>query len=275
MRTIKNYALPAGRQELRITNYKIKLFLILVIIGGVFWANKYSWQGGDISILSINEDKVEMINVSPSRGMVNTYVIENMDLWIPNGMGWYPASRLGLIVNDDIKLAREVMFYNFGFWPKQVLRQQKWNQNKSLWSMLGPIGLIRYRLISENWLWRNDKLKLANLFEIMPRDMASNDIVSSDVKINVINASGKNGFGNMIADRLEWLGLMVTSVQTFELQKTCQIYYEYLGKETKVALMLAQIFGCETINRQGMFELILGTDIEEVIKYSQTYVRAL
>lgn len=251
-----------------------KLVPILVIVFGIFLANKFSWQGEDISILSINGDKVEMINVSPSRGMVNTYVVEDMDLWIPNGMGWYPANRLGLIVKNDVKLAQRTAFYNFGFWPKQVMLEQKWHQGKSLLSLLGPVGFIRYKLMSAEWLWRNEKLDINNISEIMPRDMADSVRLLSDIKINVINATGKNGLGNMIADRLEWFGLMVTSVQTYEAQKSCQLFYDYSAKDRESAVILANIFACEVVNRQGLMELIVGTEMEEVIKYSQTYVRS-
>jgi len=253
---------------------KIKIFIFCLVVGGVILGNKVSWQGGDVSILSINDEKVEMINVSPSRGMVNTYVVENMDLWIPNGMGWYPANRLGLIVKNDVKLAQRTAFYNFGFWPKEVIFGQKWNENRSLLSILGPIGFIKYRLMSEEWLWRNDKLDINNLSEVIPRDLADNGRLVSDIKINVVNATGKNGFGNMIADRLEWFGLMVTSVQTYEPQKSCQLFYDFSSKDKETAVILANIFGCEVINRQGLLELVLGTDMEEVIKYSQTYVRS-
>jgi len=37
---------------------------------------------------------------------------------------------------------------------------------------------------------------------------------------------------------------------------------------------LTKILGCKMVNREGGVELILGTDIEEMIKYSQTYVRS-
>lgn len=253
---------------------KIKLLLILVTVLVGFLLNKFSWQGEDISILLIDNDKVKLVNVSPQRGMVNTYLVENMDLWIPNGMGWYPASRLGLIVKDDTKLAQNTVFYNFGFWPKYILKQSNWNDTKTLVSMLGPVGFIKYRLQSDGWLWKSDNLKLNDLKEIVPRDMADNRIVSSDIKINVINASGKDGFGNMIADRLEWFGLMVTSVQTFDIQKLCQINVENVDRQMMTANILSKIFNCKIENRPGLFELILGTDNEEMVKYSQTYVRA-
>lgn len=247
---------------------------ILVIILGVFWANKMSWQGGDLAILSIDGDKVEMVNVSPERGMVNSYEVKNMDLWIPNGMGWYPVSRLGLIVKNDVNLARKVMFYNFGFWPKYVIWQGTWNDNKSLWSILGPVGWLRFRLLSDQWLWKNETLKINNLVEIMPRDMSNSQVIAADIKINVVNASGKNGLGNMIADRLEWWGLMVTSVQTSQEEKESVIYVDFKNKNLEIVNLLAKIMGCKVINRDGGIELILGTDIEEMIKYSQTYVRA-
>lgn len=270
---MKTQSSPAWRR-----GWGIKLFLILIVVGGVFIANKFSWQGDDLSILSIVGDRVEMVNISPERGMVNSYLVEDTDLWIPNGMGWYPSSRLGLIVKNDVNLARKVMFYNFGFWPKYVIWQGTWNDNKSLWSILGPVGWLRFRLLSDQWLWKNETLKINNLAEIMPRDMSNSQVIRADIKINVVNASGKNGLGNMIADRLEWWGLMVTSVQTSQEEKESVIYVDFnkarQNKSFETISLLAKIMGCKVINRDGGVELILGTDIEEMIKYSQTYVRA-
>jgi len=248
------------------------------MVGGVFLLNKFSWQGEDFLIFSIDGEKVEMINISPERGMVNSYVIANMDLWIPNGMGWYPVSRLGLIVKNDVKLAQRTAFYNFGFWPQVISFQNSWSDNRSLWSILGPIGWFRFRLSSDQWLWKNETLKINNLREIMPRDMSSSQIVGADIKINVVNATGKNGLGNMMADRLDWWGLMVTSVQTAEKEKESRLYVDFnLAKKNntfEIINFLTKILGCKMVNREGGVELILGTDIEEMIKYSQTYVRS-
>ncbi len=255
-------------------NYKVKLVILVLVIGGGFLVNKMSWQGDDLAILSINSDKVEMVNISPSRGMVNSYEIQNMDLWIPNGMGWYPVSRLSLIVKDDEELARKVFFYNFGFWPQVVLRDKSWKDNLSLWKMLGPVGWLRFRLLTDQWLWKKDVLKIDNLVEVMPRDMAQTKILEADIRINVVNASGKNGLGNMIADRLEWWGLMVTSVQTREVEDKCRIYFDFKNKNKEIMSFLAKILNCEKIDRSGQVELVLGQEYEEMIKYSQTYVRS-
>jgi len=251
-----------------------KIFPILVLIGVLVLLNKYSWQGDDISILSINNDKVEIISVSPDRGVVNDYTVENVDLWIPNGMGWYPVSRAGLIVKNDENLAKKIAFYNFGFWPKLVIINEKWDSNQSLLSHLGPVGFLRYKLSTDNWLWKKDTLKMQNLAEIMPRDMADNKVIFADIKLNIVNATGKNGFGNMIADRLEWWGAMVTSVQTRDVENKSRLYFDFKSKEAIYARELATIFGCEAQDRAGGIELVLGTELEEVLKYSQTYVRS-
>jgi len=255
-------------------NYKIKLLIILVLIGSIFIVNKMSWQGGDFSILSIDQNNVSLINISSDRGMVNSYKISNMDLWIPNGMGWYPAERLGMIIKNDVNLAKKVTFYNFGFWPKEVSLSGKWNSEKSLWSMLGPFGYIRFKILSEDWLWKNDNLKDENYDEIIPRDLSDNKIIANDIKINIVNASGKNGFGNMIADRLEWYGLMVLSVQTADVEKGCRLVFDFNSKANKTLIALAEIINCEKINQAGVVELVLGEDLSEMLKYSQTYVRS-
>jgi len=215
-----------------------------------------------------------MINISPERGVVNSYEIKNMDVWIPNGMGWYPVSRLGLIIKDDKELAKKIAFYNFGFWPKFVVKQDNWSSDKQLISMLGPVGWLKFRLTSDDWLWRKEVLNKDNLAEVMPRDLALNNILKADIKINIVNSSGKNGFGNMMADRLEWWGLMVTSVQTRDIEKSCQIYFDYKSKEKETLNNLAMMLNCNKNDRVGSVELVLGTDVDEMVKYSHTYVRS-
>ncbi|MFA7300892.1 MAG: LytR C-terminal domain-containing protein [Candidatus Shapirobacteria bacterium] len=251
-----------------------RILLLLLIVGVGFWMYKYSWNGDDMSILSIDGEKVELVNISPDRGMINSYEVKNVDLWIPNGMGWYPSSRLGLIIKNDVEMAAKISFFNFGFWPKKVVLHGGWNNNKYLWSILGPVGFARYRLSADEWLWKNEILKIDNLGELIPRDMSDNRLMQTDVKITIVNSSGKNGFGNMIADRLEWWGLVVTSVQTRDLERSCQVYFDYKGKEKEIIVKLADILGCNKVNRSGLPEIVLGTDLEEMLKYSQTYVRS-
>jgi len=253
---------------------KFKIIFLILILGIIFILNKFSWQGEDVTILSINGEKVEMVNVSPERGVINNYEVKNMDIWIPNGMGWYPVSRLGLIIKDDVELAKKIAFYNFGFWPKFVVKQDNWSSDKQLISMLGPVGWLRFRLTSDDWLWRKELLKVEDLAEVMPRDLALNKILKADIKINIVNSSGKNGFGNMMADRLEWWGLMVTSVQTRDVEKETKIYVDFKSKDIETINFLAKIMGCKVINQSGSNELVLGTDVEEMVKYSQTYVRS-
>ena len=197
-----------------------------------------------------------------------------MDLWIPNGMGWYPAARLGMIIKNDVNLAKKTTFYNFGFWPKQVSLSGKWNSEKSLWSILGPFGYVRFKILSEDWLWKSDNLKDQNYSEIIPRDLADSKIIANDLKINVVNASGKNGFGNMVADRLEWFGLMILSVQTADIEKGCRLVFDFKSKESETLNNLAEILSCEKNNQTGVVELVLGEDLSEMLKYSQTYVRS-
>lgn len=248
---------------------------LLVIFLGFFVAYKMSWQGGDFSIFSIDGERVELVNISPGRGMVNSYEIKDTDIWIPNGMGWYPVLRLGLIVKDDIELVKKVSFYNFGFWPNEVVLSGRWNKNSFLFSVLGPVGWLRYRLSVSEWLWKSETLKMDSLSEVISRDMSDSKILASDIKINIVNASGKNGFGNMMADRLEYWGLTVTSVQTGNLEKQCQLYFDFATENKKILDDLASILNCNKVNQTGLAELVLGTDSEEMIKYSQTYVRSL
>ena len=100
-------------------------------------------------------------------------------------------------------------------------------------------------------------------------------MIEKNIRLVVVNASGKNGFGNMVADRLGWWGIMVTTVDTREEEDGCQINYNSeVRAEKDISQKLADILVCKTkgVSGDGM-EVVLGKGIEEMIKYSETYVR--
>ena len=52
--------------------------------------------------MEIVDSGVTLINISPARGMVNNLeIFGEVNLWIPNGMGFYPASKLKLILEQE------------------------------------------------------------------------------------------------------------------------------------------------------------------------------
>ena len=270
---------------------KIKVKLLSVLIGivmlgwGGWWAYQSSWKGGDFLIMEVEKEKLTFVNISPSRGMINSLlVLGSVDLWIPNGMGYYPTSKLQLILeqeNSQPNLGKMVAFYNFGLWPVSVIYNEDWQNNRWLWKNLGPLGWLRFRLQADDWLQKKETisgdLSLAkeSLEEKIPRDMAENDVIEKNIRLVVVNASGKNGFGNMVADRLGWWGIMVTTVDTREEEDGCQINYNSeVRAEKDISQKLADILVCKTkgVSGGGM-EVVLGKGIEEMIKYSETYVR--
>lgn len=263
------------------------LFLVLLLIlGGVgWWINHISWKGKDFLILEVADDKVTLINISPGRGMINSLLIAGtVDLWIPNGMGWYPASKLKLILEQEDKqpnLGKMVAFYNFGFWPERVEVGGNWRTNKWLWGNLGPLGWIKFRFQADDWLQKSEIIsrqlssEKENLEEIMPRDMADNQVSENNIRVTVVNASGKNGFGNMVADRLGWWGMMVTAVDTREESDGCLIKFNSgISKEKEIAIKLGSILSCQISGIEGgEMEVVLGKGVERMVKYSETYVR--
>ncbi len=256
-----------------------------LILGG-WWVYQLSWKGGDYLIMKVREEQLTFINISPSRGMINSLsVLGSVDLWIPNGMGYYPATKLQLILeqeNNQPDLGKMVAFYNFGLWPVSIISGGNWQSNRWLWENLGPLGWLRFRLQVDDWLQKKEtilgklSLEKENLEEKIPRDMAENEVIEKNIRLTVVNASGKNGFGNMIADRLGWWGVMVTAVDTRDEEDGgCKINYNSeIEAEKETSQKLAKILSCSThgVSGGGM-EVVLGKGIEEMIKYSETYVR--
>lgn len=268
---------------------RVNFFLLLIVVAtvglGGWWTYRTSWRGDDFLIMEIVDSGVTLINISPARGIVNNLeIFGEVNLWIPNGMGFYPASKLKLILEQESNqpnLGKMIAFYNFGFWPNRVETGGDWQTNQWLWENLGPLGWFRFRLQVDNWLqkkeilYRQLPLEKESLEEIMSRDMAENGIIDKNIRVAVVNASGKNGFGNMVADRLGWWGMMVTAVDTEEESDECQIRYN--GKvpaEKEISLKLGDILSCQlTENEGGEMEVVLGRGIERMVKYSETYVR--
>jgi hypothetical protein len=268
---------------------KNKFFLILiaaaVVILSGWWINRISWKGDDFLFMEVFEDRLTLINISPVRGMINSLEISGaVDLWIPNGMGWYPASKLKLILDQEKNqpnLGKITAFYNFGFWPELVESGDNWRTNQWLWKNLGPLGWLRFRLQADDWLQKNESinrqlpLEKENLEEIMSRDMADNLVIEKNIRLAVVNASGKNGFGNMVADRLGWWGMMVTAVDTSEETDECRISYRGgFPTEKEISQILAKILSCRLEEKEGGgMEVVLGRETERMVKYSETYVR--
>jgi hypothetical protein len=259
---------------------KVKILLFLGLILSIFGLVmvKKSWRSGDFSMLVIKNSGLEMVNISPNRGMVNRVLVdEKVEVWIPGGMGWYPAGKIKLILETEKEkelLGRKIAFYNFGFWPDKIIVADNWQEIKILSKTLGPVGVIRYWLLSENWIQKDEIInkplteEKELLAETMLRDMANDSFYEKNVKVNIVNASGKNGFGNFIADKVEWMGGTVVSVTTGGAEKGCLL----TGKDLK---NINLIWNCEVKNDDdNEIKIILGEELEGMVKYSQTYVRS-
>lgn len=262
----------------------ILVMAVTLILGG-WWVYQLSWKGGDFLIMETGGEQLTFINISPSRGMINSLVIAgSVDLWIPNGMGYYPTSKLNLILEQESKqidLGKKIAFFNFGLWPDRIINNS-WQNNRWLWNNLGPLGWLRFRLQVDDWLQKKERisgqlfLEKEILEEIIPRDMAENSVIEKNIRLVVINASGKNGFGNMIADRLGWWGVMVTAVDTREEEEGCWISYNNgMELEREISLKLANILSCQIKeSSENEMEVVLGKGVERMVKYSETYVRS-
>jgi len=263
------------------------LFFLIGLFGGLV---RWKWRDDDFRIGIVTPNDVALLSISPGRGMINLLTVDSeVELWLPGGMGWYQANRIKKIFEKDknMELIFKTLYYNFGFIPEKIVYLEKvsdW-RNWSLIKYLGPFDWVRYKIFQENWLYKSEvisrslSMEKENLDEILPRDFSDNELLSGEVKISVVNASGENGLGSFVADRLNWMGFSVVGVETETDRKECQIMSTTTPSEItkKNVDNLAKMFGCSQTSNVAMLPdeaiIYLGQNYAQMLKYS-TYVRS-
>lgn len=265
----------------------LSLILIIGLLGGLI---KWKWRDDDFRVGIVTPENVALLSISPGRGMINLLTVDGeVELWLPGGMGWYQASRIKKISEMDKNkdLIDKMLYYNFGFIPEKIAYLDKvsdW-RNWNLIKYLGAFDWLRYKFFQENWLFKSEVISRSlamekeNLDEILPRDFSDNELSSGEVKVSVVNASGENGLGSFVADRLNWMGFSVVGVETEAIKKDCQIMTTTVSSETtkKYVDILVKIFNCSQTSNAAMLPseaiIYLGQNYAEMLKYS-TYVRS-
>lgn len=247
----------------------------LLILGLALMLGGCNWQK-DYRVGIINENGIKMISLSWVRRMVSTIEVgEQTELWVPTGFGWYKAGSILRLLDQEkkIDLAKEVFWYNFGFWPDKVVSEEDWAKSLDL------VNRLRYNFGNENLILKEEKWDESLGDKVMPRDMADSLGLANNVKISIYNASGADGLANFLAKRLEWQGYMVILTEDSKeavagcvWQSGAEVVLDRVLKERLVG------WGCQErhdrVVTKGEIEIIFGVEFVKMLKYSN-YVRTL
>lgn len=266
-----------------------KIIISLVIILIVFLVIKKGWRSDDFKLGIVTSDRIALLSISPRRGMINLLTVNpEVELWLPGGMGWYQSNRIKKIYDNDknMELLDNIFYYNFGFIPEKIAFLSEVNDWRD-WNLVRYLGIVewlRYLVEQENWLYKTESVNRSleqekeGLDEILPRDFADNQLQSGEIKITVVNSAEENGLGSFIADRLNWMGFNVVSVESEGKKTSCEIMVKSTANSLtkKYVDLLAKMYKCSQVSSTTLLPdeaiLYLGQDYASMIKYS-SYVR--
>jgi hypothetical protein len=225
------------------------------------------------------------VSISKDRKMINVLNLDKeTDVWIPGGMSWYKNTRVKNILEQEKKLmiAKDIFWYNFGFFADKVLVLDSINDWKSdfiLIKNLGPFNWIWYKSNYGKMLLKTEKIngRLNEnnniLDEIMIRDFSESKLNNEELRLSIFNSTSQSGMAAFISKRLEWSGFSVilTDNNNEKIDK-CLIVY---GDKTNLSYgfkMINKIFDCdkkysENLNENEL-ELYFGDNLASMIKYS-------
>lgn len=267
---------------------KIKKILWIVVIFGIglfflfrFKAGKET-KGKDLKIGVITEKGLEIISISEERKIINILKIGNqVQLWIPGGLGWYRNDRIKRILDQENKrqTVSDIFFYNLGFIPDKAYFLNGEDDWKKI-SVLGLKNWIRFKVFETNFIINEEQIggDFINksdpfLNNIMARDFADTKIVNDETRLTVINATSELGLADFIANRLTWAGFSVVSLDnSTDETKRCLIKSGSKIKENYSITVLNKLLGCELREDVDLdeyeTELYLGENLVQMLKYS-------
>jgi hypothetical protein len=271
-------------------NTSIKIVILGLLVLGLiiffsFWGGKEKSRNLDYKLGIIAKDGIALVSISNERKMINELNLGGeVDVWIPNGMSWYNNTKVKNILEQEKKLdlAKDMFWYNFGFFPDKVLvlnSVSQWKSDSVLIKNLGIFNWLKYKINYGKMLLKQEKIDGTlgenELFldEIMVRDFSESRINNEELRLSIFNNTNESGLASFMAKRFEWSGFSVVSTDNNnEKVDKCLIVY---GNKTDLNygwIMVNKIFDCdkkkdETLNENEL-ELYFGDNLASVIKYS-------
>jgi len=262
---------------------KIIVILVVLLVAGLIL--KKGWKNNDFKLGIISSDKIALLSISPNRGMINLLTVNSeVEVWLPEGMGWYPSNRIKKIYDNEknMELMKKMFYYNFGFMPEKIAffsEVDDW-RDWDLVKYLGVVDWLRYLVSQENWLYKTEvvnrslKFEKETFDEILARDFADSELQRGELKITVVNATEGNGLGAFVADRLNWMGFNVVAVESEGSKADCEVMVNTAAKSLikKYTNLLANMYKCSQISNTTLLPdemvLYLGEKYASMIKYS-------
>lgn len=256
----------------KILGLAVLLFLTVAVVMSL-WFEKTE-KGSDFRIGVMADDGVALVSISKGRQMVNVLKMEpDSQVWIPQGMGWYRSEVVKKILHQEKKeyLAKDTLFYNFGFVADEVVSVRKMDDWKSkFWLRLRQTSNF---LNKEDWLKGDVDKNDDFLDRVMVRDFSETKIIDEDLKLSVINLSDANGLASFMTKRIERMGFSVISVSSDEdttLNK-CRVLYGNEVEETFSWKLIDKLFDCDKSKDSSLneneIEFYFDDNFSTMIKY--------
>lgn len=261
------------------------LFLLLFLILLSFALHRDKDEKIDHKLGILANDGMALVSISKDRKMINVLNLDKeTEVWIPGGMSWYKNTKVKNILEQEkkITLAKDVFWYNFGFFVDKVLILESvddWRDNFVLIKNLGPFNWIWYKFNYGKMLLNPAKIvgkldeKHSTLDEIMVRDFSESKLNYEELRLSVFNCTNQSGMAAFISKRLEWSGFSVISADNNDEKiEKCLVIY---GNKTDLSYgfrMVNKLFDCdkkynENLNENEL-ELYFGDSLASMIKYS-------
>lgn len=265
----------------------IWLCLGLILAGAV--AAVAEERQTDLKLGLITDKSCGLVSMSFQRMMVNSLEVEGETLlWVPEGLGWYQADKIKrlLIQEDRQDLADDILFYNFGFAADEVIyvgQFDDWLKRLNLIKLMGLVDWLRFEYQGGRMIFKDEKLngQLGQngpfLDKVMPRDFADSLILTEAVRATVVNTTDFDGLANFVAERLSWLGMLVTEARSGDEEvEGCKIVLGRQATETETVKVLKQVLNCQFEVDEALagaeLEIYLGDEFGEMLNYD-AYVR--
>lgn len=266
----------------------ILFLLLLIVLSGLLKEKDKKYKNLDNKIGLIATDGVALLSISNERKMINFLSLEKeVEVWLPGEGVWEKNNKVAkmLLADNKNKMAKDMFWYNFGFFTDKIIFLESvndWKNDSLLLNNLGFIEWVKYKISYDKMFLKKEQIRgvLTDneilLGEIMVRDFSESSINNEELRISIFNNTNETGLATFIGKRFEWSGFSVISTDNNnEKVESCLAIYGDKVEESFSWNMIKNIFYCDTRYDQnlneGELELYFGDNLPSVINYSSYF----
>ena len=266
----------------------ILFLLLLIVLSGLLKEKDKKYKNLDNKIGLIATDGVALLSISNERKMINFLSLEKeVEVWLPGEGVWEKNNKVAkmLLADNKNKMAKDMFWYNFGFFTDKIIFLESvndWKNDSLLLNHLGFIEWVKYKISYDKMFLKKEQIRGALtdneilLGEIMVRDFSESSINNEELRISIFNNTNETGLATFIGKRFEWSGFSVISTDNNnEKVESCLAIYGDKVEESFSWNMIKNIFSCDTRYDQnlneGELELYFGDNLPSVINYSSYF----